>query len=647
MRLLHTLILCLALVALGRVAHGQPVETPVSSGDATTTFDGAIAPDAGEAPPAPRADELFAADEPSGGAVNEPSGGEFDANDEPSGGVFNEPSRGRLAVPNEPSGGAFAVPNEPSGGRLAEYDEPSGGGVNEPSGGDADELFSEDDDGDGVVEDDAILDDGPTTCVAAQVRGVRARNVGDLCPLLGSRPGGQSAMNRWIRSIAARVEDDYRALGYRYVSVVGHIEDGVPTLDVDEGRIHHVAFVGASFYERLVFLDEMRLPRSVFRRDLVEARIEALQDKYNLRAIDWEVRESTRRYADPWGHPRPQRVLYVYIGGDGTGARTGFRFDVALESVRGMVATVGWDRRPVFGDDDYLGTSVSVALPYRQFAVEESPKFRWVYGDIELEYRAPTLGLSPIAPTTRGTASVTRLSRNAIGIDRVYVLRVDALELVRIEAERGIAIELGAGVEHFDTYGLQLLEDATPPLDPRQTRPTVGVRLLAESTRMRALRTDLTNRLDWTVRTSFPAGGYLLDAGFLARGVHVHGPVTFVHRARVALVQGRVRFYDERRLGSVAQRVFFDNRFWVREAAQYELGLRFNLSRTVDVGLFHDFSVFGDRTGGTPEVALANAFGPSVHVIIRDQFGLDVYYGFGFAPGGESHNANLSFAYLF
>lgn len=499
---------------------------------------------------------------------------------------------------------------------------------------------------DPVIDGDEVLDDGPTTCAFARVRGVRVRDVGEICATIGARPA-PAALDEWIRAVAERVESDYRALGYRYASVVGHVDDGVPTLDVDEGRIHHVAFVGASFYERLVFLDEMRLPRSVFRRDLVEARVEALADKYTVGEVDWQVRESTRRYADPWGHPRPQRVLYVYVGGGGSGGRTGFGIDVAVESVRGLVARVGWDTREIFGADDYFDVFVSVALPYRQLAVEESPKFRWVYGDIGLEYRAPTLGLSPIAPTTRASASVTRLGRSALGIDRIYVLRVDALEAVRIEADDGIAVELGAGVEHFDTYGLQLADGATAPLDPRQTRPTVGVRLVAQSTELRALRRDLTNRLDWNVRTSFPAGGYLLDASFVGRGVHVHGRVTFVHRARLAWVQGRVRFYDERRLGSEAQRVFFDNRFWVREAAQYEFGVRFNVSRTVDVGLFHDASVFGDRTSGSPEVALANAFGPSVHVILRDQFGLDVYYGFGFAPGGESHNASFSFAYLF
>ena len=49
----------------------------------------------------------------------------------------------------------------------------------------------------------------------------------------------------------------------------------------------------------------------------------------------------------------------------------------------------------------------------------------------------------------------------------------------------------------------------------------------------------------------------------------------------------------------------------------------------------------------TKLVAMADAFGPSLHLLILDLFALDIFYAFGFAPVGFDHNISFSLQTVF
>ena len=69
------------------------------------------------------------------------------------------------------------------------------------------------------------------------------------------------------------------------------------------------------------------------------------------------------------------------------------------------------------------------------------------------------------------------------------------------------------------------------------------------------------------------------------------------------------------------------------------------------MGLFHDFSVFGDRSkvpDQRPRLSYANAFGPSVHGLIFNFLAVDLFYGFGFShTGAFTHTLTFTVRNIF
>lgn len=160
---------------------------------------------------------------------------------------------------------------------------------------------------------------------------------------------------------------------------------------------------------------------------------------------------------------------------------------------------------------------------------------------------------------------------------------------------------------------------------------------------LEAMRRDQRNyaELRFDVASS-DVQDWLLDTELTAQLFFHYQRHRFVIRPHAIAMAGAVRFWDEVPLGGDWQRVWFDNRYWVRHAAQLELGYRLNVySDWVDVGIFHDLSVFGDRTNPGNPAAVANAFGPSLHLLLFDTFALNVHYGFGFGPPGFGHGISF------
>ena len=116
-------------------------------------------------------------------------------------------------------------------------------------------------------------------------------------------------------------------------------------------------------------------------------------------------------------------------------------------------------------------------------------------------------------------------------------------------------------------------------------------------------------------------------------------------RLRGFHLKGDVQFWDERYLTGSYLRTHFREPFWVREGVQTAMGSQWGIQGDqFQLGIFHDLSVFRDRSKGGNDWALANAFGPSVHYLFFGMFSLDVFYGFGFSSlgFGQSFVLNLT-----
>ena len=95
-------------------------------------------------------------------------------------------------------------------------------------------------------------------------------------------------------------------------------------------------------------------------------------------------------------------------------------------------------------------------------------------------------------------------------------------------------------------------------------------------------------------------------------------------------------------------RVFFGDLYWAHRAAQIEVAYHIKLWRDwFEIGMFHDLSVFQDRISSPPTVRMMDAFGPSLHFLILDQYALGVYQGIGFAPGTFSQTISFTVETVF
>ncbi len=462
--------------------------------------------------------------------------------------------------------------------------------------------------------------------------------------------GPPSAELGWAEGAAARIVKAYQERDYRLARAWHRRQrDGTLRIHVDEGQVR-VVFSGVGSFAAFFFRLGLTLPHDVFHRGTVEAAIEGLRKKHDLLHIYYRVKESSEHEINPLGEAVPQRVLQIFAV---TRELTGFGLDVEMSATWGILPTVSYSRVGLLFKGDHFRTSAAVAFPYRRYLFDEDPKFQWVHGGAELGYRTPRFLFRRIAPRLDASSFVSRFARADLGLSSYHTLRVTGLASLSIVLAEPLELSLGGGVDYVRVFESEQLPGSSvaPELldGPGTVRglARVGLRLeqVAELLR-RDWRRFVWLRLDVasSQEQRFLLGAEAQGQFFFGRGRHR----LFV-RGRGLLFAGEVRFWDDLPLAGDHQRVFFGDAYWVREAAQLELAYRIGIwSDWVDLGLFHDLSVFADRTRPGRPVAVVNGFGPSLHLLAWDLFSFDFYLGFGFAPvTGFDHTLSFSVQTIF
>jgi hypothetical protein len=419
-------------------------------------------------------------------------------------------------------------------------------------------------------------------------------------------------------------------------------------LELDEGYLDRITFVGANTLRILILRIEVYLPKKIFHVPTVERILARLKKRYKLKKAYVKIRAIGPEMRAPDGSRMPRRELRVYFVSE---VLDGWGLGISLSSTYGVVPRVSYSERRVFFDDDRLSAMLGVGFPYRQYLFSESPEFTWVHGFARGRYRFPRLASGRLAPAIEGEYAMSRLQRTDLdpAIDRYLLNRGGVMAQLELTLSSLVTLELGAGWMNTTTWDLQ-----TPSETPSDTYPNVSIdafvgrlrgRLAVDSGPQRA---DLRTTLQGEVRAEIAKEQWLVSSELRAQYASCIGYHCLLLRARGTVILGEVGFWNQRPLGDHL-RVFFDNRFWIEEALSLTAALRIGLwSERVQLGIFHDLATFGDRRDPTQTtVAVANAFGPSLHFLLFDVFSLDLYYGFGFAPGGFDHNLSFSLQRVF
>lgn len=469
------------------------------------------------------------------------------------------------------------------------------------------------------------------------LRGADQLPEAELRAVVGKVPQSLVGRRAWAERAVQRIGALYRRRGYAYARVWWRCDDrGRLTIDVDEGKMG-LAFVGASSLQALLYQIDVYLPGGVFHVGTLERALAELRRKHDLLTVYYRVSEGRPFQENRLGTAVPQRRLRIFIL---TRERFGWDLGLALDPLWGLVPRGGVRLRDAVLRDDRASARLRIAVPHRRFIVDESPSFQWVHGRFEAAYRLPKLFGAPLAPTLEGMTELSRYSRTDGLIARYFAYRGELFATLRLLPARWLTLGAGAGVAFTRAFQLVSREE----LGQRQLlryvlRSSGEVGFGNEA----LLRRDQRTRMGLAVALALARDQRpLLSTRFSGQYVLPLGRGELRLRGRLLHLSGSVRFWDEEPLAGDYLRAFFDNRYWVREAGQLGLAGRWNASRAVQLGIFHDAALFRDRSRAWRPAALANGFGPSLHFLLFEQFMLDLYYAFGFAPVGFDHNFSLT-----
>jgi hypothetical protein len=461
-------------------------------------------------------------------------------------------------------------------------------------------------------------------------------------------PADDAHLAEWAAAACNHIVQAYHAADYDYARAWFSLEEKkLIWIHVDPGRMR-VSFVGVGGVGAALFRLSLNLPSNVFHKPTVEHALQELKEKYGLVNITYRVRDLGESQITPFGPMVPDRILQIYVV---SREFLGWSLDVSVSAAWGVVPALSYHRASVLLDDDRLFTRVEFAFPYRQYLTEEEPRLRWVHGGFDAAYRLPRRLQGRLALRLETSLYLSQYDRPDLAIETYDFLRstaVPALVFIRPYLE----VSLGAGSDVVRIFQVQRVPASATDnpalgdlksvralfrlvtnLDPRalvmqrDQRPWVHLQLDAAT----------SNIQKWLVTT------ILTGQEVLSVGRH-----RFILRGRGALLAGDVRFWDEMQLAGDYQRVFFANRYWVRQAAQVETAYRIHLWRDwFALGVFHDTSLFMDRSQPIHGTALVDAFGPSVHFLLLDTFALDIYAGYGYSPMGFDQTITFALQTIF
>ncbi|MBT9554846.1 MAG: hypothetical protein IV100_02405 [Myxococcales bacterium] len=488
-------------------------------------------------------------------------------------------------------------------------------------------------------------DDAPPLKDGYAVHGANVVEERLLRTVIGKRPKAVERLTPWSQGVIRKLERHYRRQGFNLVRVhFGMSDENEPTFDIDEGVLHGIVFHGISFFDSTRYRVVLDLPSNVFHAPTLTLGLHALEEKYGFKAGGWRVEEADDGTLNSVGALVPTRYLHIHPA---EGEESfGFRFGARVDATYGLLPQFALKLKDPFWTDDRLSMVLGVGVPYRRYIFDADPKFQWVHGRFDLGYRFPTFAADLLAPTVDTSVAFSDDARPEFSSSAYYVIRTDGFANLAIFPTQETVVTLGLGVRYHEFFDLTPVESPDPDAVTKHLR--YGFRATAEHVfSPEVARRDLRSRVSGSAFfATDDHPNFFMDLRFAGLWVSRVGHYDFIVRGEAIYLEGDVTLVDEGQLSSESQRVTFGGRYWVRAAGSLELAVRFPIYRDrVKFGLWNDFSVFGDRSAGGNLAAIVDSVGPSLHLLLFDELGFDLYYGFGFS--GEdfaTFDHNISFS---
>jgi hypothetical protein len=467
------------------------------------------------------------------------------------------------------------------------------------------------------------------------------------------------------RSVAARLKRFLHKAGYELARVSTHVEGAQIVVEIDEGQLDKIVFVGANVVEVLRLKLELNMPERVFNRPELERQLQRIAARKHAATFAYELvpvevpgkslgpQLDEMRSIDNlpvFQGGRPYELHILVVSGPYS---TGLMPEIEINSIEGGGLGVTYNGGPLLPQP---GGEPVEALP----GTEELD--RWHAGgriagavqqrlDTHVTHLAFTRALAELGwdgpvfsgwlrPALRGHADLSDRQRGDLLVESAKFLTLEAgTELVGTPITQ-LRLSVGLGVERRFLFAIHPVAGSTVSTAViAQTRP-FGETHLTAVLNPGTIRRDHLQELDLDVRLYGRAAENrpgtlrvlsryqkMVPLGWHEFWIEGHGS----YRA------GDVLFPEEESLGGVLRGPFSGE--YTRKLLGVGAELRVSLLRDLfKVGIFDNVASYGgiDRLTNRESFRVANSFGLGVHALIIDEFALDLWIGDGFNSVGRT-----------
>jgi hypothetical protein len=452
-------------------------------------------------------------------------------------------------------------------------------------------------------------------------------------------------------AVSAKLLGFLRRAGYDLATVRAKVQGEQIAVDVDEGRLDKIIVFGEGIMETFRFKLELSMPAGVFNRPALERQLRVLADRYRLRHYSYQlmpaaVQQNGGPQIDqlelPGIRPGLRYELHILIATSPWSR--GFSPEVSIGSPEGLGVGGQYREQDFWVPDDRWELRARVAGAVRQHLDADSsqPVLTRAFG--QGQWLSPPVLTESLRPALTVRADLLSLQRSDLRLDSFHQATFSASFDASVFRPRAM-VAVGVGVERRFLLSLVKASGANPLIDetPRaQTRPYVEA--IAEVVfNPGELRTDRKNLLDVEARAY--TGSASSEKALWLRGAYQRrfpfGWHELWWQVRGTLRAGGVLFPDEESIGGHLHGPFGTSDFALKLAST-GLELRYSLLRdVVKLGVFYDQVLFGaiDRTANVQSLKSAGAGGPALHLLLADEFQIDVYVAVGWKTDGAADYA--------
>ena len=472
-------------------------------------------------------------------------------------------------------------------------------------------------------------------------------------------PKGSKASPELAQTVGKKLRHFLHVAGYVLATVKTEVQGEQIVVDLDEGHLDKIAFIGADVVQTIRLKMDLRMPEKVLNKPELERQLTGLSERLHLAEFSYELVPSpdfpqTGPSLDQMGMGDelssmfmpgfPYELHILMIPGK---FHPGLSPQVGIDSLEGGGLGLSYQGQGLLQPDDRFGIEGKISAGMRDHldGSGSRPVLTHTEADIGWDGR-PIFG---VRPSIHLRAADINRQRGDLFLESVQGATLTGLLQAKVFPGKYLWFTLGGGLERRFQFMAEAQNCAAPfpPCPPppgvtdnvAQTRP-FGELQLGWLFNPEELRRDRKNELSIQTRVYFPAiqaTATAVRTDVRYRKLFPIGWHEFWLEYRGIWLSGDVLYTEEQSLGGEGLRSVFSSVF-VRRMSTVGLEFRYSLLRDLfKVGLWDNPGVYGqpDRANGNAESrAWANAFGVSVHALFIDEFQLDFYYGFGFHEGG-------------